>query len=1546
MANYSTTAQVVLTVNGKQAQKMLSQLQRDAQQLEKRIAQAASAGDKATMNKLQRELTRTNKLMDQLKGSSASTEQTLRRLDKATPRDLSRALKQLQTQLKGIERGTAAWDAQVAKIRAVKAELQKVNAAMATQRSGWSRLNGWLNNCQTALLGLGAAVTGLVMAGRKAVSSYAEMEESMANTIKFTGMTRREVKSLNESFKSMDTRLSREQLNLLAQEAGRLGHNTESAVNDYVKAASVINVALDELGAGATQTIAKLTNIFGVEEVYGVHDSMLKVGSTVNALAQNCTASAPYIVEFAQRMAGIGSTAKMTIPEIMAFAATLDAHGQKVEMSATAMQRTIMELFNKPAEMAKKVGLETNTFIETLNRSTTEGVMMFLGALNKLGEDQALAVLSPLFQDLGLDGARVSSVLSNLSSHLDFLKWQLGEASQAFRQGTSASEEYAIFNNTVQAEMDKARKKVGELAVELGEKLYPVMSHIYRSSSVFLRVLNQLVDFFIRHRTAILSLAVALAAYNAAVATHNARVAIATKATALWRGSLALLRGVLPPLRLMVAAMTNAVQYFTNGMQVSYAMQQRWSKALKAMTFANWAGLAVAAIAAVVLVWDKFSGKIDKFRAKMSEAVGKMGEFDDAARKEREELDRLFGALKGAREGSEGYKKAKEELLSQYGKYLKGLVDERGHITDLETAYNRLANAIKIANQERGIQAAKEAVEGNYKEEMEALSKDLYKTFLDYGASVREAAELQAAVVTAMEMGVAVDDTTKKRVEELEKSGRVAMNGDSSRKARFNYNVGTALYTLTGGFLGNDFADGPADIVNRMYEVAGMKDDALDKVNATARRNRPLRDMDDEMLDTAIQYAENAKEAGGVILQVSDALAGTVGLTQATAQEASDWLSELKDEKAYRDGSGLTEELLGGNPDFTLDDYTPYETDKERKAREAAKKRAAIKARKDFKDALNVPKGEWEAASAQNISDYSAGRKSWSDFLLDKHNLEVKYYEDREKVYQRFNLTEDEDCQELLKKKEEMQAAWLKKDAALKVDEAKRMQQSEETQAQMDFHTPGNELYGKEEALQQKLFEIRIKYLKQMQAAYNEASEEWHNYQAQIGQAESAEQLRRQKLLSQRIAEWKKKYDYQQAGVRMAMELEILDEAYSKDLISYQEYLQIKADLQKGYANEHMPESAKPDTGSQKQMDIDKGKDLERIKSLYDQGIIDKEQYEAAKDRIESRYRNKQLDAARKFGSTETDQLLDIYEAWKNFFDATEEDGGNWATRLAKLASSVFAVMNAGMQQYTEYMQADLEIQTAAIEKRYDAEIERAQGNSYLTRKLEKEKEKELAKAKNEADQKMFSMQVIQAVAQTATNALNAYGSAAAIPVVGHVLAPIAAAMAVAAGVIQIATIKKQQQAAKAKGYSEGGFTPEGGKDTAVGVVHAGEWVASQRLTRDPKVRPLLEALDHAQRTNTVGSIRMADVSRSVTAPMVAASHPGQPIQPNVVVNVPSSSSDTSELTSTISRLADRLDEPFVTVNTVTGDHGMQRAQEEYDRLMRNKTPKLKKSGI
>jgi hypothetical protein len=255
-------------------------------------------------------------------------------------------------------------------------------------------------------------------------------------------------------------------------------------------------------------------------------------------------------------------------------------------------------------------------------------------------------------------------------------------------------------------------------------------------------------------------------------------------------------------------------------------------------------------------------------------------------------------------------------------------------------------------------------------------------------------------------------------------------------------------------------------------------------------------------------------------------------------------------------------------------------------------------------------------------------------------------------------------------------------------------------------------------------------------------------------------------------------------------------------------------------------------------------------------------------------------------------------------------------------------------------IQAELDIETAKIQSSYDAQISAAEGNKYQEVQLEQQKQKELSKAKAEANKKMFAMQVIQAVAQTAMSAISAYSSAAAIPVVGFILAPIAAAMAVAAGAIQIASIKKQQQASESQGYAEGGFTPAGPKYKEVGVVHAGEWVASQQLLANPQARAMVNTLDYAQRTNQMGVLSAADVSRQITAPTVVAqaSQDGR-----LERSLAATASAIAAYSSTMDDLSKRLNEPFVTVNTVTGDKGIMKAQEEYDQLMKNKTPKSRR---
>ena len=207
-------------------------------------------------------------------------------------------------------------------------------------------------------------------------------------------------------------------------------------------------------------------------------------------------------------------------------------------------------------------------------------------------------------------------------------------------------------------------------------------------------------------------------------------------------------------------------------------------------------------------------------------------------------------------------------------------------------------------------------------------------------------------------------------------------------------------------------------------------------------------------------------------------------------------------------------------------------------------------------------------------------------------------------------------------------------------------------------------------------------------------------------------------------------------------------------------------------------------------------------------------------------------------------------------------------------------------------------------------------------------------------------MEVISAIAQTAISAINAYSSAAAVPLVGYILAPIAASAAIAAGMLQVAALKKQQQASESQGYMEGGFTPEGLPDTPAGIVHAGEWVASQRLTKNKRIRPILEALDNAQQTNSVGRISDDYVTRAINAPSVLADSFQRAQQGSRRVYVENSEATTAAMadySDTMRQLAERLNEPFVTVNTVTGDTGIKQAQDEYNKLMRNKTPKSRR---
>ncbi len=1433
MSDINANATVTLTVNGKQAQNMLEQLKRQASDLEDKITKAAAAGDKVQLKKFQRELKQTRRQIGQIESATQGVENVLKRLDKASPKELNRTLKELKRSLNGIERGTDEWNKQCESIKRVKAEIANVNEELReTEKENVGlvdRINGFVDKWGNIIAGVAAVGTGLVLAGRKAVNAFAEMDAEMANVRKFTGLADDEVKELNEDFKKMDTRTSREDLNKLAEEAGRLGKSSKEDVLGFVKAADQINVALDELGDGATLTLSKLTNIFGDEARLGTERSLLAVGSVINDLSQNCTASAGYLAEFGKRMAGVGAQAGMTIPQIMAFAAVLDSQGQACEMSATALSQLIMNLFKEPSKIAKATGMDLDELNKALKRSTNEGLLMLLQQLKKLGN---MDVLAPVFKNMGENGARASQVLATLAGNVEMVKWQQEQATQSFEDATSVTNEFNVQNSTVEAELDKARKRVTELAIELGEKLMPVMKHVISTTTLTLKAMSTTIDFLVRNKEAIIVLTSMVAAYTIAVKAN----AIALKAQAAWH---AVCKGT----AIAYHAVVNTLQAGHIAFNLVLAkLQGNWAKQSSLMVDLKRKGLSLASGWGILLAAAVALGYgIYKTLSKMNE----MSASEKALAEVRQK-------------GQEGIVEEKNKIEA----LIKVAKDEKLSLDDRQKAVNALNKIIPNYN------AQLDATTGKYMENKKALD--------DYLNSLAKKYELEGAKDLLKEIGkekakLAMELKEADDAIERDKQINASSNFVGGREGRA-MDTGAATYTA---HLKNNKAS-----IQRKIDEQNQKEHAIFDVYGNDLGKQAAEGTNKKPVIT------NTGGGGGGVPVVDD---DKKNKKSDKFKAEQDWQKEQNalNKKAYMEGEKNYETYVERMEEIEQEYYSRVLKNKKITKEEKAEAEASLaEAKKKQTDRKNSP-DDWKAKEeALNRIAYAKGEKDYEQYTARMDEINVQYWKkkmERSDVSAKDLLEAQAQYQEAMKKQEENATSASRE----REDKAYNAQLAELKQRYIDGLSDTKTYENAVELLE-------LEHLRKVVQLYKKGTKE-----------------------------------------RLAAEKEYQNKVFANQQKIIQRQQQVKQQLKEEYFGMNADERlTKYDS------------DMAALEQVYHAEVKAAGDNAAEKLRIEEAFEKAKLALRKKYA-------IDSIGVTKNGMEKANEKLANWLESDAGQAvTQSFSTVMSGMGEIfsgvSSLVQAELEKETAAINARYSAEISAAEGNNYKVAKLEKEKQAALAKAKNEANKKLFAMQVIQAVAQTAQNAISAYGSAAAIPVVGYIMAPIAAAMAIAAGMIQIAAIKKQQQASEAQGYAQGGFTPQGRVNEEVGVVHAGEWVASQKLLASPVARPLINALDYAQRTNTIGSLRADDVSRAI-APNVVST---QQVQP-VVVQAPTdnvasaalaqSAAVLSKYEETMSRLSQRLNEPFVTVNTVTGDTGIKQAQEEYDTLIRNKSPKSRR---
>lgn len=506
MADINQQAIIEIEINGQKAKKELNNLTSYASALREQITQASQAGDTKRVKMLETELRKTNNQIRTMQRNTVNINETLKNLSLATPKELQQTIKAINRELNSgrIQRGSEEWKGYTEALKQVKRELKNVEAEMDEAGSSFTDSVAKFAEKWWSLYDISKNTLDAIFSyANQKVRDYAFMEEAQAQAIKYTGMEREEVAKLNEEFKKLDTRTAREELNLLAAEAGKLNITAREEVAGYVDAANQINVALGEdLGEDATKDMAQLAMMFGEDDRLGLRGSMLATASAINTVGQSSTSSEPYLASFLSEMGSVGVQAKLSQANLLGYASVLDQNKVEASVASTAFQQLTMKMFQEPAKFAEIAGQSVGDFTAMLKTDANKAMLSFLKGLAKFGD---LTETAPVIKSLSLDGQKAAQTLTALSGNISKIVAEQEKANQAYNEATSVTKEYSVQNNTVQAQLEKAQKRAHDLSVELGERLYPIMANGLHIQSNLTKVLITTIDFATKHKTAILT---------------------------------------------------------------------------------------------------------------------------------------------------------------------------------------------------------------------------------------------------------------------------------------------------------------------------------------------------------------------------------------------------------------------------------------------------------------------------------------------------------------------------------------------------------------------------------------------------------------------------------------------------------------------------------------------------------------------------------------------------------------------------------------------------------------------------------------------------------------------------------------------------------------------------------------------------------------------------------------------------------------------------------------------------------------------------------
>ena len=448
-------AQVIITCDAKTALKVTELLQKriEAVKAEMKGLDVTTKSGQKRFAELNKELTALNGAEKNNIKNTERINQVMKNLANTSLRDLKRALSAAKSELNKMSANDPKLKQMQGNIKALQGQIDKVTGSVHKQGGAWQTA---MKNL-VAYIGLFGAFNILKQKLTEIINLNMKLSDQLADIRKVSGWAMGDIDELSKRLAKIDTRNSIQQLNDLAYQGAKLGIGKYGVdgLTRFAEATAQIRMALHEdMGDEAIAQLAKMAEVMHDMEHMGVSKALLASGSAIFKLGATTTATGSNIMEFSKRLLGLGKTADLTTPQILALGSAADSMALMPEVASTAFNKFITTLQSKYTQVAKAVGMEQDKLKEMLDQHRTmDAIVAVLEHMRDMG---SLDVLAPIMGDLGSEGARLTNVFASMASNVQMLKDHLATSTEEFEKATAVTAEFDIQNETAQALMERA----------------------------------------------------------------------------------------------------------------------------------------------------------------------------------------------------------------------------------------------------------------------------------------------------------------------------------------------------------------------------------------------------------------------------------------------------------------------------------------------------------------------------------------------------------------------------------------------------------------------------------------------------------------------------------------------------------------------------------------------------------------------------------------------------------------------------------------------------------------------------------------------------------------------------------------------------------------------------------------------------------------------------------------------------------------------------------------------------------------------------------